>query len=460
MGIRKLLYLLTLMAAAGCAPTPAPALPTVTATGRVPASQTPSAITAAATNTPAPSILPDAAALNGVHVEFWHVWDGALGEWIDDRVERFNQDSPYGLVVAASRKDDIYRDVLQALANGTNPDLAAGFNYHNRAWGGGVDLAPYIADPVWGFTSGQLDDFYSLFLSQAALDGRQAGLPFYRTAEVLLYNRTWARELGFAEPPSTPDALREQVCAANAAFRADAEPENDHLGGLMLGYGPEALVAWMLAFGGGLGSNVEGREYAVDKELNRSAFSFLRGLLDDGCAWVPEDVYPHPDFAGRLGLMLPTTLAGLPFQAAAMAEAGNSDAWAAIPYPAAAAGTSTLVMGPDLVLLPGSPEEQLGAWVFMTWLLEAENLASWTQAGGYYPVLRSLAPPDGPFLPDPQGWIPEGYPFSPPASWPLVRWAVSDAARVLYAPLNTQEEVPAILAELETLVDELSAAAP
>jgi ABC-type glycerol-3-phosphate transport system substrate-binding protein len=246
-----------------------------------------------------------------------------------------------------------------------------------------------------------------------------------------------------------------QACAANAALRSDADPGNDGEGGLMLGYDPAALVGWMEAFGGGLGPVVEGEAYAFDLPENVTAFQFLLALLGDHCAWIPEGVYPHDEFAARRGLFLPSTLAGLAPQAEANAAAGSSDGWRAIPYPATESGRSPLFSGPDLVLLPTTPERQLAAWVFTMWLLAPENMARWSDATGYFPARASalalMAEPPVEI----ESWIGSGAVFSPPASWVDVQFAVEEMARMLFSPFTPASDVEVLAAELDAFAEDL-----
>ena len=62
------------------------------------------------------------------------------------------------------------------------------------------------------------------------------GGPAQRSARVIFYNQTWARELGFNAPPSTADDFREQACKANASFRSNEDPKDDALGGWLVDY--------------------------------------------------------------------------------------------------------------------------------------------------------------------------------------------------------------------------------
>ncbi|HMN62021.1 MAG TPA: hypothetical protein PJ988_16750, partial [Anaerolinea sp.] len=86
-----------------------------------------------------------------------------------------------------------------------------------NAWLLADRLAPL--DPYLAYAPTRLDPqvqagFSPVFWDQDRLNDRQAGIPALRTAYGLLYNRTWAAELGFTSPPLTPAQFRTRACEA------------------------------------------------------------------------------------------------------------------------------------------------------------------------------------------------------------------------------------------------------
>lgn len=447
-----LLPALLFLTACRTAPSEAPgptALPPPTATAPLPtlALETPAAIER--------TIRIEAEDLAGTAITFRHPWNGSRGDLLDALVARFNQENAFEIVVSVEHSAEIFESTRLDLQQNTAPNIVAGFNYHVLAWREVAelpDLSPYQDDPVWGAPNGESQDIFPEFLSQVDIAGSLTGLPFYRTAEVLFYNATWARELGFVSPPETPDALREQACAANAALRRTSNGAFTPYGGLALTFEPTALTAWMMAFNGGFQKITEDEAYTFDRPENIEAFVFLRALLDDGCAWTPDDVYPHAEFADRRSLFMQSTLAGIPAQQAAMDDSGSTDEWIVLPYPTPSGKPAVVFYGPDLVLLPGTAVEQLAGWIFMTWLTSPEHNIAWFDATGYFPAGQSAATAVIQAAP----WLPTGKPLPAAASWPYVQWAVSDTARVLYAPLITTSDAEAIAAQLDLLAEELA----
>ena len=192
-------------------------------------------------------------------------------------VSEFNASNPYGITVDSvyqGNYNELYESVQAAIAAGDPPNLAVGYNYEILQWnaGGGetVDLNTYVDDPGWGLSSQEQDDFYPLFWGQEVFDGARRGLPAQRFAQLIYYNLTWARELGFDAAPQTPQQFKRQACAAAAANNRDDDPENNGTGGWVTNTSPSAVLSWMYAFGGGV-VNAAGTGYDFDTPQIQSA---------------------------------------------------------------------------------------------------------------------------------------------------------------------------------------------
>ncbi len=224
----------------------------------------------------------------------------------------------------------LFDAVNSAIESGGTPDLVAALPEQTLAWdasGSVVDLTPYLNDPTWGLGSGGAADFPSVFWAQDKVAGKQLGVPAQRSARFLFYNKTWAHELGFDNPPSTADEFRQQACAANASFRSDSDPQNDGYGGWIVDTDWQTIYSWMLAFGGGV-VDANG-SYGFQTDPNLAALQFLKGLYDDNCAWLavdptnPKDISHGPyfdQFAKRLALFVSGDLAEIPLAAESMSQ--------------------------------------------------------------------------------------------------------------------------------------------
>jgi ABC-type glycerol-3-phosphate transport system substrate-binding protein len=183
------------------------------------------------------------------------------------------------------------------------------------------------ATPPGAFTSEELQDFYPEFWAQDTLTltltsqgpvTKRLGLPFFRSLFFIIYNQTWAGEMGFAEPPDTPFNLRTQACVAAQAgtqpgvggwLVTDSGSLDDQLADP-----PSALLlSWIAAYGGQI-SRPDGTGYQFNTPQVERALGFIKGLQDSGCAWLGRDLDPAAEFAARRALLYAASLTDLPAQ--------------------------------------------------------------------------------------------------------------------------------------------------
>lgn len=456
------------MILAACAPE-APNAPTPSATPTQAAgnpsrpSATPASSPATPTETPEPLSTIDVqpSDLQGVRIRFWHVWTGEMGALVDSQVEAFNAQNEWGITVAAEYQgnlDELDARMVQALEENDLPNIAVAYNYQALAWDGSdliVNLESFVQDPVWGLTLAEQEDFYPAFWEADVIDGRRVGIPAQRSGQALFYNQSWAEELGFRTPPLAPLQFERQACAAAQEKRQDDDVRNDGTGGYIVEPGYPATLSWIYTFDGRV-VDVQRRAYRFDTPETRAAFTFLRELADAGCAWQTEAHLPTTDFAARRGLFAVDSVAGIEDVRRAFEQAGRDDRWTVIPFPSGDGSTPVSVFGPSYILLEGTPQENLAAWLFIRWMVAPENLARQVEAGGLLPLRVSTltylesytrAHPEWRRVVD---FLPDARPEPGFASWKTVRWAVEDASTQLFRYYFTLEQVP----DLTELLDE------
>jgi ABC-type glycerol-3-phosphate transport system substrate-binding protein len=275
---------------------------------------------------------------------------------------------------------------------------------------------------------------------------------------VIFYNQTWGQKLGFDAAPRTPAELKEQACAAAAA-------NNDSTGGWIATTDIATHMSWLFAFDGEL-LHPNGRQYQAATPENEAAFTFLRDLLDEGCAWTPGAYYPNQEFATRKGLFYPSSIAGIPYQISAFEEAGSFDQWTVLPYPGIAENSVINVYGSAYAIFESTPEEQLASWLFIQWMLQPQNQAQFIEASGYLPVSASALEYLGEYAAENPLWaqvidmIPYGQTEPALGSWGIARWAFGDAIEELFGPEFDREQIPTLLETLEEALNETHANNP
>lgn len=444
--------------------TPAPSdTPKPTRTPRPTRTPTPTIeITVEPTNTPLSEGVTDLD-LQGVRVKFWHPWTNNKEFAILSLINEFNASNEYGIIVTAfSQGGDLYSNVRSSIGSPELPHVVVGYNNQLQSWdnhGGQIaNLDDYVNDPEWGFNSAAQEDFYPIFWDQDTNGDKRLGLPVYRSTNVIFYNQTWAQELGFETPPQTPDELREQACAAAAA-------NNDSTGGWIATADISTNISWLFAFGGGL-LHPEGRQYQAATAENEAAFTFLRDLLDQGCAWIPGAYYPNQEFATRKGLFYSSSIAGIPYQLSAFEEANSFDQWTVLPYPSVSGDSVINVYGSAYAIFESTPEEQLASWLFIQWMLQPQNQAQFIEASGYLPVSASALAYLDEYAAENLLWaqviemIPFGQTEPALGSWGIARWAFGDAIEELFSPEYDSEQIPTLLETLEETLNETHANNP
>jgi multiple sugar transport system substrate-binding protein len=443
------LSLLTVLTFAACVPgTPAPGttldLPTVTGAPSLIPTLTPSP-----TLTPIPTLGVDSASLHGVNIQVWQAFAGPANDLFTSQAAQFTAENEWGIVVNPT-----------ALDSGQSPDLVAALPEQTLAWdaaGVVVDLNPYLGDPQWGLAAGTEVDIPSIFWAQDHANGKQLGIPAQRSARFIFYNQTWAHELGFNSPPVTAQDFRQQACAANASFRADADPKNDGYGGWIVDTHWQTTYSWLLAFGGGV---ADGSNYGFRTDPNLAALQFEKGLFDSHCAWLSTEPTPFDSFARRSALFVSADLAGLPAEMESMSRLKNSDEWTVIPFPGLQ-GSVVVSYGSSYSVLKSTPAKQLAAWLFACWLLSPESQSRWVEATGLF-LLRSssleMIQPYRQALPQwdaALGSLSSAQNVPQLASWRKVRYVLEDGMTVLFQTNLSADKLPTVLTEMDSMAQEL-----
>lgn len=327
----------------------------------------------------------------GQTITFWHAMSsGANLEGMTAVVDEFNASNMYGITVEAiaqGSQSELETAVNGAIATGELPNLTMGFPNGLVRWNSLGVIAPlneFIGDPMYGLTDEELGAIYPGPYSSGTLpDGTQVGIPMHQSGEVIFYNHTWAEELGFDAPPSTSDEFMEQACAAAEFNNNDDDPDNDGTGGYV--YFPDASMVspWIWAFDGEIISD-DGTAYSLNNQAAIDVAEFFRALSDNGCILFTPS-FPNPEFAGRLALFATSSTAGVPFQAAAMEEAGNDDVWGAIPF-VGPGGTAVVdAFGQMVGIVQTNPDQDLASWIFLKYLTSAATQSEWIGYTGYFP---------------------------------------------------------------------------
>jgi multiple sugar transport system substrate-binding protein len=430
-------------------------LPDIPATPNV---KTPSALGVTADN------------LRGIQVKVWYPWSGATGAAMQAVLDEFNRTNQWGISVQASGYEGFGRldeAVESALVTGSLPDVLVDYGYQAQHWdGSGVltDLTPYVTDPVWGLNSDEQADFYPVFWMEDILKGnsgltRRIGIPYFRSAYMMFYNQSWAEELGYPSPPTTPEDFRVRACAAAEAFTRQGDKSTRGKGGYLITLQPGEAEGWIYAFGGEI-TNPYALGYVFITPETSQAFATLKGLQASGCAWLEADGEPQVEFANRRALFITGSLYDIPAQKEAFVQAGNKDEWTVIPFPSNQ-HSAVDTYGPSLLMTRSSAAQQLASWLVMEWLVYPPNQAELVRKLEVYPTRQSTMSYLGNSAEFGSQWatalelIPDAHSEPSLASWSTMRWALKDAATELFSQQFNASQIPELLRKLDDVAAEI-----
>ncbi len=395
----------------------------------------------------------------------WHPWMGDLESALQTEVEEFNQSNAWGLKVelrgfggAAALADAFLETESKNL-----PDLLLsspeGLIELESKTSALLDLRVLVEDREWGLTAEEIIDFLPGVWQSLEEEDQRLGMPILRNARLLIYNRTWAEELGFRDSPSTPVEVRAQVCAAMQA-NLTANYILRGTGGWLLDNDAYTLLGWLQAFGADYSEG-----YTFNTSQGLAAFTYLHRLVDEDCTYRLSVARsePYEAFATRRALIYTGTLVDLPMQAQVSQKLNSTDQWEAIPFPSLQGEGAGIVplFGQDVALVDGTHEHELGAWLFVRWLLLSRNQTALARSGGMIPVTQSglrLLNISGLSLPQYRSVLRLANNFHPLHSgseWAVARMVLEDSAWQLYQPYTKEEDILTILEQLDAMVEEL-----
>lgn len=327
---------------------------------------------------------------SGQTVVYWHQFSGAQLETMTAIVADFNATNEFGITVEALAQGS-YNDIRElmnaGIVSGELPNLVAGFANDAASYfadGAAVDLNPYVNDATFGLGD-MLMDFNTALFDFNSLDGTLLAWPHQSSAQVFVANETLLAELGFDTVPTSIEDFRAAACAANELTGANGED----IQGFPLTTDPSLLESWVAAMGGSI---FDGTAYTLNSPEVVSALTMYKEMYDAGCAYFPAERFAEQnDFALRLTPFFATSTAGLTFIVQAMNDNGFTDQWSLNTFPYSAETPALQVFIPSIIMVPGTPEQQLASWLFLKHLATPEAGAQWSMGTGYFNSVPSSA---------------------------------------------------------------------
>lgn len=356
-------------------------------------------------NTPLPTLTPTATPqpdwfltdedLKDTKINLVHPWSDEIAIQMDALVSRFNSENQWGIQVTAygiGSAQQVFQQSEAGIAIGNGPQIVVAPVEELAYWfkqGHLLSLNKFVQDPNLGLDSKRVEDFHPQFWQQDFVNDEQLGIPVARDIHFLLYNQTWAQELGFQNSPANVTEFTEQTCAAGASLLQDKPIDNNGMGGWIIDRDDYVLLSWLRGFGI---SDFPEQEtvYEYNQPQTIETFEYLKKLFDDGCAWVGRNPTAYDYFANRQALFISADLNDLALIASTMQLAGNKDQWVVLPYLSKNNGPVVIPQGSSFGIMRSSKAQELASWLFIRWMIEPDQQNQLANANIDLPVTQTL----------------------------------------------------------------------
>lgn len=313
-------------------------------------------------------------------VTFWHAMSGAQEEALTKISDDFMKANPKIKIKLQNQSQ--YSD-LQAKINSTLPspkDLPTITQaYPGWLWSAAqddmlVDLKPYMEEKTIGW--GDQEPIKESLLKGAQIDGKQYGIPFNKSTEVLVYNADMLKEYG-VEIPKTLDELAE---ASKTIYEKSGKK--------VVGAGFDSLNNYYA-----IGMENKGVEFTKDmkfdsKESKEVINYYLDGIKDGYFRIAGSDKYLSGPFANKQIAMFVGSIAG---EGYVKKDTEGKFEYGVAPRPE----KINLQQGTDIYMFnSASSEERTAAFQFMKYLASADAQLYWAINTGYMPIVDSVIESD------------------------------------------------------------------
>jgi multiple sugar transport system substrate-binding protein/sn-glycerol 3-phosphate transport system substrate-binding protein len=359
--------------------------------------------TVAPTNPPAtavPTVAPDAwenVDPKGQTVLFWHQHTSERATSLNEIIDEFNKTNEWGITVVGEYQgsyNEVFQKMLTFMNTADAPNLVVAYQNQAATYqiaDALVDMNPLADSPKWGLTPEEQADFFPGFFAQDVFpnfNNQRLGLAPNRSMEVMYYNMDWLKELGYTEPPKTPEQFKEMACKATNQPFSKATVEGSI--GYELSVDASRFASWTFAFGGDMYDYQNGK-YTYDSAAAQAAMTFLQDLFKSGCATIVTESYgDQTDFGSGKLLFSIGSSSGLPFYQTAV-DGGGQFEWSVAPIPYTGDKPVMNIYGASVSIPKTTPEQELAAWLFLKYYTSPEVQAKWAKASQYFPVRASVA---------------------------------------------------------------------
>ncbi len=337
------------------------------------------------TKTPVPTIAITDKLLKGLNITVRHPFYDSIEEF-DQMVRDFNLNNLWGIHVtgmASGGTEGLKNDLNDGLVE---DDLVIGMDYDLLAAQPDTQILAldnYARDTKFGVAQFFSDQSPFSELTPQFGESTHYTVPLAYNAGILLYNTTWAEELGFAAAPNSQESLQNLAKAAMEFNQNDDNFTNNGTGGLLLSQSPLSGISWYSSFMG----TQQDPDFVPQPEPLLASFYFLKETYDANQSWIALEPLPYRYFSDRFAVVAEGTLESLKHQDAYQGSSTFQNSWTTHAYPGSGnSGRNLLVVEPlSFALQRSDQNSELAAWIFGIWLMEPAQQARLVEMHGLWP---------------------------------------------------------------------------
>jgi len=306
---------------------------------------------------------------------------------------------------SAGNYNTLRSNMINAITAGSYPNLVQGYPDHVAEYLNGkvvVNLDPYINSDNWGLNGDDaFEDIIEAYReenSQYDLNGTFYSLPFNKSTEVMIYNKTVFDELELTPPATWQDLIAMAPTLRNHAY-ANGQTASTFMPAAYDSDG-NAFITFTRQFGGQYTAinftNMRGQYLWHTNANTFSAMQFLK--TNNNVITLPnfwdQDYASTPFVNGQVYVTIGSS-AGVRYNIPGGISTGLGSTFqigvAPVPYNADRPNDRAVIQqGTNVSLLnKGDRQEQLVSWLFLKHLINTENTMDWAINTGYLPVRTS-----------------------------------------------------------------------
>lgn len=356
------------------------------------------------------STVPTTLGSEQINVTFWHAMGAANQTLLQEYADEFKVLYPNINIVMQNQGgyDDLKNKTITSLTAGNQPTMLQGYPDHVSEYlnlNGVEVLDPYLFHPNYGVSD--ISDFIESYLdenTQYDAPGSFYSVPFNKSTEVFIYNKTVFQELGLDEPQSWQDvvvaaqAIRTwydaQVDADTTLDQAQKDAKKRDMVPFSYDSSSNAFITFVRQWEGQYtGIEFPSRQgtYLFNNPQAIQAMSFYKQQVDAKLFTLPnlwEQTHGSEPFKAGLTYMTVGSSAGIRY------NIPDPDVYdfeiSVIPVPSNNGYRQVIQQGTNISIMRGaSAQEKLAAWLFTQYITSTEVTARWAMSTGYLPVRHS-----------------------------------------------------------------------